>query len=156
MGEFPSGQRGQTVNLLSLTSVVRIHLPPPRRSKLYIACSDLFYKSERAHAAAPPLRKRSRSARLLGCKRPRNGLLSLPTFCGLREFNPHQQNTKNIFFMRLRHTCGEQFALRSFFFFAAIRPHLEEQSSLLPEVHLRHNSTERLLYKLMPNTIIVL
>ncbi len=30
MGEFPSGQRGQTVNLLSLTSMVRIHLPPPR------------------------------------------------------------------------------------------------------------------------------
>ena len=32
MGEFPSGQRGQTVNLLSVTSVVRIHLPPPRKS----------------------------------------------------------------------------------------------------------------------------
>ena len=32
MGEFPSGQRGQTVNLLSLTSVVRIHLPPPTRA----------------------------------------------------------------------------------------------------------------------------
>ena len=31
MGEFPSGQRGQTVNLLSMTSVVRIHLPPPKR-----------------------------------------------------------------------------------------------------------------------------
>ena len=31
MGEFPSGQRGQTVNLLSVTSVVRIHLPPPER-----------------------------------------------------------------------------------------------------------------------------
>ena len=31
MGEFPSGQRGQTVNLLSVTSVVRIHLPPPKR-----------------------------------------------------------------------------------------------------------------------------
>ena len=29
MGEFPSGQRGQTVNLLSVTSMVRIHLPPP-------------------------------------------------------------------------------------------------------------------------------
>ena len=29
MGDFPSGQRGQTVNLLSLTSVVRIHHPPP-------------------------------------------------------------------------------------------------------------------------------
>ena len=55
MGAFPSGQRGQTVNLLSTTSVVRIHPLPPRRSKLCIACSDLFYKSERAHAAAPPL-----------------------------------------------------------------------------------------------------
>ena len=29
MEEFPSGQRGQTVNLLSLISMVRIHLPPP-------------------------------------------------------------------------------------------------------------------------------
>ena len=28
MGEFPSGQRGQTVNLLAMPSVVRIHLPP--------------------------------------------------------------------------------------------------------------------------------
>ena len=26
----------------------------PCRSKLWIACSDLFYMSERAHAAAPP------------------------------------------------------------------------------------------------------
>ena len=33
---------------------VRVRSPAPRRSKLYIACSDLFYKSERAHAAAPP------------------------------------------------------------------------------------------------------
>ena len=33
MGEFPSGQRGQTVNLLSMTSVVRIHLPPPKQSQ---------------------------------------------------------------------------------------------------------------------------
>ena len=31
---------------------------PPRRSKLCIACSDLFYKSERAHAAAPPFQLR--------------------------------------------------------------------------------------------------
>ncbi len=29
MEGFPSGQRGQTVNLLSVTSVVRIHPPPP-------------------------------------------------------------------------------------------------------------------------------
>ena len=28
MGEFPSGQRGQTVNLLLIASVVRIHLRP--------------------------------------------------------------------------------------------------------------------------------
>ena len=33
MGEFPSGQRGQTVNLLSTTSVVRIHSPPPKAEK---------------------------------------------------------------------------------------------------------------------------
>ncbi len=31
MGEFPSGQRGQTVNLLAMPSVVRIHLPPPAK-----------------------------------------------------------------------------------------------------------------------------
>ena len=30
-GEFQSGQMGQTVNLLSLTSVVRIHPPPPKQ-----------------------------------------------------------------------------------------------------------------------------
>ena len=30
MGEFPSGQRGQTVNLLAVLSVVQIHLPPPK------------------------------------------------------------------------------------------------------------------------------
>ena len=31
MEEFPSGQRGQTVNLLRLASVVRIHPPPPKK-----------------------------------------------------------------------------------------------------------------------------
>ena len=31
MGRFPSGQRDQTVNLTSTTSVVRIHLCPPKR-----------------------------------------------------------------------------------------------------------------------------
>ena len=34
MEGFPSGQRGQTVNLLSLTSMVRIHLPPPKFIKI--------------------------------------------------------------------------------------------------------------------------
>ena len=32
---FPSGQRGQTVNLLSVTSMVRIHLPPPPKPCTY-------------------------------------------------------------------------------------------------------------------------
>ena len=33
MGEFPSGQRGQTVNLLSVTTVVRTHpLPPTKKA----------------------------------------------------------------------------------------------------------------------------
>ena len=34
MGDFPSGQRGQTVNLLAMPSVVRIHHPPPKSTKL--------------------------------------------------------------------------------------------------------------------------
>ena len=32
MGDFPSGQRGQTVNLLATPSVVRIHHLPPIRT----------------------------------------------------------------------------------------------------------------------------
>ena len=32
MGEFPSGQRGQTVNLLRIASMVRIRPPPPQKS----------------------------------------------------------------------------------------------------------------------------
>ena len=35
MGEFPSGQRGQTVNLLSSTSMVRIHSLPPIKTTSY-------------------------------------------------------------------------------------------------------------------------
>ncbi len=42
LGDFPSGQRGQTVNLLSLTSVVRIHHPPPIRSTCFQV--DLIYR----------------------------------------------------------------------------------------------------------------
>ena len=42
-GDFPSGQRGQTVNLLAKPSVVRIHhLPPSKRAYLYgvLFCFD--------------------------------------------------------------------------------------------------------------------
>ena len=44
---------------MSITDV-RVQVPPraPRRSKLHIACSDFFQKSERTHSAAPPLRPR--------------------------------------------------------------------------------------------------
>ena len=42
MGEFPSGQRGQTVNLLSMTSVVRIHLPPPSPNIQYVRRFSYF------------------------------------------------------------------------------------------------------------------
>ena len=34
MGEFPSGQRGQTVNLLRFASMVRIRPPPPAKSTI--------------------------------------------------------------------------------------------------------------------------
>ena len=42
-GDFPSGQRGQTVNLLSLTSVVRIHHPPPKNPRTVF--SDFFIQA---------------------------------------------------------------------------------------------------------------
>ena len=42
MGEFPSGQRGQTVNLLSVTSVVRIHPRPPNRMDTKVSIRFLF------------------------------------------------------------------------------------------------------------------
>ena len=42
MGEFPSGQRGQTVNLLAMPSVVRIHLPPP--STAFRQCLFLLFR----------------------------------------------------------------------------------------------------------------
>ena len=45
--EFPSGQRGQTVNLLRFASVVRIHPPPPKRRKF--AC-DVFLSFDKRKA----------------------------------------------------------------------------------------------------------
>ncbi len=38
MGDFPSGQRGQTVNLLASPSVVRIHHLPPEKSTCESKC----------------------------------------------------------------------------------------------------------------------
>ena len=54
MGVFPSGQRGQTVNLLSSTSVVRIHpLPPKKNELLFTKNSFFFYPSRRLGISSP-------------------------------------------------------------------------------------------------------
>ena len=39
---FPSGQRGQTVNLLATLSVVRIHLHPFEREKSFFLGIDML------------------------------------------------------------------------------------------------------------------
>ena len=50
MGGFPSGQRGQTVNLLQIASVVRIHLRPlPSLKELYIIAGWSSLEARRAH-----------------------------------------------------------------------------------------------------------
>ena len=46
MGEFQSGQMGQTVNLLSLTSVVRIHPLPPDSPRHFVPRLNLKLKME--------------------------------------------------------------------------------------------------------------
>ena len=43
MGDFPSGQRGQTVNLLAMPSVVRIHHPPPEKRHTFRCVSFLLW-----------------------------------------------------------------------------------------------------------------
>ena len=54
LGDFPSGQRGQTVNLLSLTSLVRIQLPPPTKKELLSTKSSFFvYPSRRLGISSP-------------------------------------------------------------------------------------------------------
>ena len=49
--DFPSGQRGQTVNLLAVLSMVRIHLPP--LEKLYIESVAGWSSSEARRAHNP-------------------------------------------------------------------------------------------------------
>ena len=47
MGGFPSGQRGQTVNLLQIASVVRIHLRPLSFVRLILYHAGGAYKCRR-------------------------------------------------------------------------------------------------------------
>ena len=61
MEEFPSGQRGQTVNLLLLASVVRIHPPPPNRTQTntlffkgyFVTRMEIWFKDKNAAAGNP-------------------------------------------------------------------------------------------------------
>ena len=78
MGEFPSGQRGQTVNLLSVTSVVRIHLLPPsvvvyldatpkslEKSRLF-AFLPLFFKLQFHRCQRPTRWIRATEVKIMG------------------------------------------------------------------------------------------
>ena len=49
MGGFPSGQRGQTVNLLQIASVVRIHHHPLQIMQLNIIAGWSSLEARRAH-----------------------------------------------------------------------------------------------------------
>ena len=59
MGEFPSGQRGQTVNLLAPPSKVRILLHPANLALTSLRCRSYFFcakrKPQRGRKAAAPL-----------------------------------------------------------------------------------------------------
>ena len=63
MGEFPSGQRGQTVNLLVLPSVVRIHLLPLPKYSLYRLSYSLLNAVKRISSIAEYLTESSRMMR---------------------------------------------------------------------------------------------
>ena len=54
MGVFPSGQRGQTVNLLSSTSVVRIH-PLPPSGVVYLDATQKSLEKSRLFAFFTPI-----------------------------------------------------------------------------------------------------
>ena len=49
MGEFPSGQRGQTVNLLRFASMVRIRPPPPQKFQHQMVLEFLYLGTDSNH-----------------------------------------------------------------------------------------------------------
>ena len=58
MGDFPSGQRGQTVNLLALPSVVRIHHLPLLTKKEYADVAQLAEQlicNQQVEGSSPPI-----------------------------------------------------------------------------------------------------
>ena len=75
LGEFPSGQRGQTVNLLRFASMVRIRPPPPEKVKHQMVL-DFFCgwsrirRTNSQHACGllpPPVQYDSPRAAFCGC-----------------------------------------------------------------------------------------
>ena len=58
MGDFPSGQRGQTVNLLALPSVVRIHHLPFELTTEYADVAQLAEQlicNQQVEGSSPPI-----------------------------------------------------------------------------------------------------
>ncbi len=110
--QAPARRRAVATNFLR---AARDRRPPPPNDSTVLrlvgaksALLRLVFVCDRktSHPPAPLLllfRKKSRSARLYGCKHPLHGSLSLPTFCELREFNSHLPKAENTFFISFRY-----------------------------------------------------
>ena len=96
MGEFPSGQRGQTVNLLAMPSMVRIHLPPPNkednRKVVFFVWWENFWIRKAALGNVPVAhcnRRGFSAEKRIHLPPPKNCLICLPdesgNFCCLPE-----------------------------------------------------------------------
>ena len=87
--------QGSTISRIYFVSLLHV-------GASFISLAPIFCENR---SALTPLillfRKKSRSARLFGCKRPHDGSQSLPTFCKLRWFNSHFRKAEKIFFMCL-------------------------------------------------------
>ena len=110
MGEFPSGQRGQTVNLLAMPSMVRIHPPPPRRSKVRFAPTSFYARGKKDVIRPLPCSSFPTATRYAGLA------VGGPS-CG-RHFSP----LRNIDFNRPFHVVAK-FALRPRSFMSTVKRH---------------------------------
>ena len=106
MGEFPSGQRGQTVNLLLLASMVRIHPLPPRRSKVRFAP---FFFTEKHPPASLLLLFRKKTMRFCGSPTAPFGLSQLKKYdCALSADSPFRKKARSahLFAYKCTHNCS--------------------------------------------------
>ena len=90
----------------------------PRRRLHRIVRNSLWLSL--THYATPPFPQKSRSACLLGCKRPHDGLLSLPTFA---DFGQPQGLSLRVvgIFQSVRSTCFFSIFTLHFSLFSAVR-----------------------------------